>query len=283
MALDLLGSARMPQSSSFQSYYPYGQAANSAVNAEYMWTNQMRGANSGMDHFWFRGYSSTLGRWIVLDPAGLAAVNLANPQTWNRYAYVTNDPLGLSDFLGLATGGPEGCSDQVGSTLPPCITIFDIVNGNYSGPQNFNGPVGGEGDPIGMCMYYVDGQCQVNPDPCAYGGAGCSGGPSGNMGGGGGDVMNSMPTVPQYPGSLHPHRVTPSCMTGALIHNFAGNSDRAGITVATNIAGMVALGILKQTAIGDILPGPGWMYVGVAILWDAGNVAKSYYDCKHGA
>jgi RHS repeat-associated protein len=43
------------------------------------------------------------GRWLSPDPAGLSAVDPSNPQTWNRYAYVENqpctsiDPLGLSD------------------------------------------------------------------------------------------------------------------------------------------------------------------------------------------
>jgi len=41
------------------------------------------------------------GRWISPDPAGLAAANFTNPQTWNRYAYVTNMPLNTVDPLGL--------------------------------------------------------------------------------------------------------------------------------------------------------------------------------------
>ena len=41
------------------------------------------------------------GRWISADPAGLQAVNLMNPQSWNRYAYVLNDPLSSVDPLGL--------------------------------------------------------------------------------------------------------------------------------------------------------------------------------------
>ena len=41
------------------------------------------------------------GRWIQPDPAGLGAADAANPQTWNRYAYVANMPLIAVDLLGL--------------------------------------------------------------------------------------------------------------------------------------------------------------------------------------
>jgi uncharacterized protein RhaS with RHS repeats len=41
------------------------------------------------------------GRWISPDPAGLIAVDPANPQTWNRYAYVANNPMSAVDPTGL--------------------------------------------------------------------------------------------------------------------------------------------------------------------------------------
>lgn len=37
------------------------------------------------------------------DPAGLAAVDPTNPQSWNRYAYVMNNPQAFVDPLGLDT------------------------------------------------------------------------------------------------------------------------------------------------------------------------------------
>jgi len=48
-----------------------------------------------------RELSANQGRWLSPDPAGLGAVNLTNPQSWNRYAYVLNNPLQAIDPLGL--------------------------------------------------------------------------------------------------------------------------------------------------------------------------------------
>ena len=57
--------------------------------------------NTG-EHFGAREYHNTHGSWLSPDPAGLAAVDLSNPQTWNRYAYVGNNPVSFIDPLGLS-------------------------------------------------------------------------------------------------------------------------------------------------------------------------------------
>ncbi len=48
----------------------------------------------------FREYGIQ-GRWPSPDPAGIASANPANPQSWNRYAYVMNNPLAFADPSGL--------------------------------------------------------------------------------------------------------------------------------------------------------------------------------------
>ncbi len=59
--------------------------------------------NNG-DHFGAREYQKTHGSWLSPDPAGMAAVNPWNPQTWNRYAYAGNNPTSFTDPTGLKVG-----------------------------------------------------------------------------------------------------------------------------------------------------------------------------------
>ena len=70
-------------------------------------TGKERDAESGNDYFGARYYSSSMGRMMSPDPAGVRAVKLANPQTWNWYAYVQNNPLRFTDPTGMYT-----CADD---------------------------------------------------------------------------------------------------------------------------------------------------------------------------
>jgi RHS repeat-associated protein len=47
----------------------------------------------------FREFDTLQSRWLSPDPAGLA--DDTNPQTFNRYAYVMNNPAGSVDPSGL--------------------------------------------------------------------------------------------------------------------------------------------------------------------------------------
>jgi len=60
----------------------------------------------------FREYGIQ-GRWPSPDPAGIAAADPANPQSWNRYAYSLNNPLTLIDPSGKNPGLASNCQAQV--------------------------------------------------------------------------------------------------------------------------------------------------------------------------
>jgi RHS repeat-associated protein len=87
-----------------------------------------------LDDFLYRRYNPTQGRWISPDPAGLAAVDPSNPQSWNRYAYVMNSPLSSVDPLGLfAAGydedGPGRCA--VDGFVTPCGIVNALLQGDF--------------------------------------------------------------------------------------------------------------------------------------------------------
>ena len=79
--------------------YPFGEEAQ-ATGAEYKWTNQIRDANA-LDHFAFRTFSSNLAAGSRPIPPAWPASTPPTPQSWNRYAYVGNQPLNAVDPLGL--------------------------------------------------------------------------------------------------------------------------------------------------------------------------------------
>jgi uncharacterized protein RhaS with RHS repeats len=64
-------------------------------------------------------WNANSGRWIQSDPAGLAASDPSNPQTWNRYAYVGNNPLIATDPLGLLSGWSDVVGTGRGSGVDP--------------------------------------------------------------------------------------------------------------------------------------------------------------------
>jgi RHS repeat-associated protein len=90
----------------------------------------------GMSDADFREYMPTAGRWISPDPAGMAAFDLANPKTLNRYAYVLNNPCSLTDPLGLDTCSINiafaGASSLTGPQLSAAESQINAILGAAS-------------------------------------------------------------------------------------------------------------------------------------------------------
>jgi RHS repeat-associated protein len=64
-------------------------------------TGKERDAESGNDYFGARYYASSMGRFSIPDPSGMAFTSLSNPQSFNMYSYVQNSPLNAVDPDGL--------------------------------------------------------------------------------------------------------------------------------------------------------------------------------------
>ena len=103
---DWLGSSRLATTPSqtvyaYTGYAPFGENYEGQGSTDLSFTGQNQDTVSGLFDFLYREYSPAQGRWTRPDPKGLGAVDLASPQTWNRYAYVSSSPLASVDPDGL--------------------------------------------------------------------------------------------------------------------------------------------------------------------------------------
>ena len=151
---DWLGSSRFAQDGGGNVIYdrayapfgePYDEYNNVTTNRNF--TAQTEDTTPGLYDFLFRQESQTQGRWLVPDPAGLAAVDITNPQTWNRYAYVANNPLNATDPLGLYCSVDD--SDTIGECGDDWFDDFAIFccTGGGGGVDHRGGGGGGGGQP----------------------------------------------------------------------------------------------------------------------------------------
>jgi len=106
---DWLGSWRLASSPSRTfigglAYSPFGAAY--AGSGPDNFTGAIADTPDNLNDFTYRLLQPAMARWLSPDPAGLGAVNPADPQSWNRYAYVENEPLSSVDPLGLFAPGP---------------------------------------------------------------------------------------------------------------------------------------------------------------------------------
>ena len=64
-----------------------GEAFNETGTTDRNFTGQQQGLATDMYDFLYRELHTTQGRWVSPDPLGVGAVDVSNPQGWNRYAH----------------------------------------------------------------------------------------------------------------------------------------------------------------------------------------------------
>jgi RHS repeat-associated protein len=104
---DFLGSSRQIYTSASAlcydaDFYPFGgeRAYNNSCAQNYKFTGKERDSESNLDNFGARYNSSSAGRFMSPDPVHIMKQRLTDPQQWNMYSYVRNNPLHLVDNTG---------------------------------------------------------------------------------------------------------------------------------------------------------------------------------------
>jgi RHS repeat-associated protein len=116
---DRLGSVRVRGTATMR-YFPYGQEQVVTANGHDKFGTYLRDGSSGLDYADQRYYTSLAGRFMTADPY-MASGDPADPQSWNRYAYVSGDPMNSYDPNGLFEQGPGTPANE-----PIQCSIFGI-------------------------------------------------------------------------------------------------------------------------------------------------------------
>src|SRR6185437_5150257 len=106
------------------------------------WTDSLH--TGGQYDFLNREYNPEQGRWWTPDPSGIAAADLTNPQTLNRYGYTGGAPLENVDPQGLDFEIWAPCSQDDWETNPHCEEWGWVWTG-----EEILVPLGGGGGGIG--------------------------------------------------------------------------------------------------------------------------------------
>ena len=79
-------------------YLPFGEEWNPQPTTDpRKFTGKERDTETGYDYFGARYLSAKTARFTTTDPAFTLADNLVDPQRWNKYAYVRNNPMSRVD------------------------------------------------------------------------------------------------------------------------------------------------------------------------------------------
>ncbi len=121
-------------------FMPFGEevAAPIPPQDKRLFTGKERDAETKMDYFGARYYRANLGCFSTVDPELNVKEALVEPQRWNRYAYVTNNPLRYTDPDGK---NPLLIAGGIGATVYGGWAIYQNIS---SGAPHWYNNVGVE-------------------------------------------------------------------------------------------------------------------------------------------
>jgi RHS repeat-associated protein len=131
------------------------------VSLNYKFAGKERDSESGLDYFGARYNSSSLGRFMSPDPENSSGYdNPTDPQGWNAYSYVRNNPLNLTDPDGrdykvCVDNGNGGQNCTIYSHFEDFQKATDASNATLNGNDK-NGQILVNGKSIGTYQFFPD-------------------------------------------------------------------------------------------------------------------------------
>jgi RHS repeat-associated protein len=147
------------------------------ASLSYKFTGKERDAESGLDNFGARYHGSSLGRFMTPDPLPWLAwqngsdraqrrfqAYINNPQNFNMYAYVRNNPTNLTDPTGMYIC--KGSKDQCAPIQAGLDKAKEALKGNNltkketAALQKVIGFYGKAGDANGVIVQFGKNRCR---------------------------------------------------------------------------------------------------------------------------
>jgi RHS repeat-associated protein len=144
-------------------FFPYGQERPSATtNGTEKFTGYFRDSETGNDYVDQRYYVPGNGRFITSD-RGMGGAKAADPGSWNKYAYVSGDPVNRRDPKGLCseTDNAFWDDDDAGETF-----LFSGDCSANPGWWQFLGPYQGSYIAYNDELHLVSPGIQIAVTPC---------------------------------------------------------------------------------------------------------------------
>ncbi|MDP9194011.1 MAG: RHS repeat-associated core domain-containing protein, partial [Acidobacteriota bacterium] len=108
-------------------YYPFGYEVGAATSGEKQFTGHERDSPT-LDYMHARYYNPTWGRFLSVDPLLDVKRSTREPQSWNRYSYVVNNPINRIDPDGRMDG--NGMGEPAEWRCPGCTRAEQLEQSN---------------------------------------------------------------------------------------------------------------------------------------------------------
>jgi RHS repeat-associated protein len=125
-------------------YYPWGVEQHVFTDTcpqNYKFTGKERDSETGLDNFGKRYHASSMGRFMSPDSLLILKQKLIDPQQWNMYSYVRNNPLRFIDPTGMyLCNGTQSQCDAFESARKSLLNSKDASKSQLRAAQAYGDP-----------------------------------------------------------------------------------------------------------------------------------------------